>query len=392
MTKHYDIVVVGGGIHGVGVAQAAAAQGYQTMLLEQNELASGTSSRSSKLIHGGLRYLENGQFTLVKECLNERRILLRIAPDIVKLQAFYIPIYKNTQRRPWQIVLGLSLYAFLNKLEKSGHFHRLPKASWAQLDDISTDNLQSVLCYYDAQTDDALLTRAVMKSAQNLGAELAMPAVLESAEIGEKSCIINYQINGTQHSCETKALVNAAGPWVNHVLKKISPQQKPQAIDLVQGTHIIVSGTLSKGCYYMEAPQDKRAVFAMPWQGNTLVGTTETVFSEEDPKNVQAKDFEIDYLWQTLCHYFPSYRGQRNKLISCFAGLRVLPAGDNKNFNKPRETILLTNRPQQPRLLSIYGGKLTAYRATAEAVMKRLQTSLPQAKCNGDTKNISLHL
>jgi len=390
MTKNYDVVIIGGGIHGVGVAQAAAAQGYRTMLLEQNQLASGTSSRSSKLIHGGLRYLESAQFSLVNECLNERRILLRIAPNIVKLQRFYIPIYKDTQRRPWQIFFGLSLYALLNKLKRSGYFHRLEKKSWAGLDGITSKNLQAVFCYYDAQTDDAELTHAVMASAQQLGAELIMPASFSSAEITDKNCIVNYRYKDTEISCKTRVLVNATGPWINHALKKISPTQKPQAINLVQGTHIIVTGKPNKGCYYMEAPDDKRAVFAMPWKGDTLIGTTETLFSENDPAQAHPIDFEIDYLWRTLCHYFPAYEGQRHKLISSFSGLRVLPADDTRNFNKPRETILLTDRKHQPRLLSIYGGKLTAYRATAEDVMKRLETSLPKKKYTGNTQQISL--
>ena len=174
MAESYDLVIIGGGIHGAGIAQAAAARGLSVMVLEQSGIASGTSSRSSKLIHGGLRYLESGQFALVRECLHERTLLLKLAPQLVKLKSFYIPVYRDTTRRPWLLHLGLSLYALLGGLHPAVRFCRVPQSRWRNLDGLDTAQLEAVFQYNDAQTDDAALTRAVMRSAQQLGAQLKM--------------------------------------------------------------------------------------------------------------------------------------------------------------------------------------------------------------------------
>ena len=175
--KEYDVIVVGGGIHGAGVLQAAAAAGYSALLIEKRALASGTSSRSSKLIHGGLRYLESGQFALVRENLHEREVHLRIAAELVELKPFFIPIYSDTRRRPWQLQIGLSLYALLGGFRPGTRFGQGAEARMAaSLDGLDTASLEAVIRYHDAQTDDAALTRAVVESARSLGGELAMPA------------------------------------------------------------------------------------------------------------------------------------------------------------------------------------------------------------------------
>jgi len=161
MVAYYDLVIVGGGIHGAGVAQAASAKGLSVMVLEQTGIASGTSSRSSKLIHGGLRYLESGEFSLVREWLQERALLLKLAPHLVELKHFYIPVYRNTTRRPWLLSIGLSLYALQGGLHPATRFRRVPQKHWDKLDGLETAELEAVFQYNDAQTDDAALTRAV---------------------------------------------------------------------------------------------------------------------------------------------------------------------------------------------------------------------------------------
>jgi len=284
--RHYDVVVVGGGINGVGVAQAAAAAGHSVLLLEKRALANGTSSRSSKLIHGGLRYLESWEFALVREGLRERSLLLRLAPDIVTLRPFYIPVFRHTRRRPWLVRTGLSLYALLGRLSRDVRFRKVPRARWDALDGLATDDLQAVYRYWDAQTDDGLLTAAVWKSASELGAELALPAEFVGAELNNEGCAVHYRTGPAEFSCQTRVLVNAAGPWVNGVLARIDPRPPQQPVDLVQGSHIEVTGQLKEGIYYVEVPRDGRAVFAMPWKNHTLVGTTETKF-RGDPDDVQ---------------------------------------------------------------------------------------------------------
>jgi len=389
-TKYYDIIVIGGGIHGVGVAQAAAARGYSTLVLEKTHLASGTSSRSSKLIHGGLRYLESAQLFLVRESIHERALLLKLAPELVKLRPFIIPIFNTSKRRPWQIRAGLSLYALIGGLRPSHRFSIIPRNLWHTLDGLRTDNLQAVFKYYDAQTDDAALTRAVMKSAMDLGAELSMQANFVSGDLRETGCVIHYKKNNKSFLCETSVLINAAGPWVNDVLDKISPSIDKIKIDLVQGSHILLKGRLIQGIYYIESPRDKRPVFVMPWQNKILVGTTERNYLG-NPAWVKTLDEEKHYLLETLANYFPGYntRDKRN-IVSSFAGLRVLPAVSEKFSKRSRETIFHTDRRIKPRVLSIYGGKLTTYRAVAEKVMRRLDGGLPDRTPIAKTDKLKL--
>ncbi len=385
-----DVLVIGAGIHGAGVAQAAAALGHRVVVLEQTAPGSGTSSRSSKLIHGGLRYLESAQFGLVRECLHERRVLLRIAPELVRLRPFHIPIYKDTRRRAWQIGVGLALYAALDGFSADSRFSRLARRDWARLDGLDTTGLQAVFRYYDAQTDDAALTRAVLRSAQTLGAQLEIPARVTRIERHAQGARVFYQSNDEERDCSARVLVNAAGPWVNQVLQTVVPTPVSLPVELVQGTHIVLPGSLAQGMYYLEAPVDGRAVFAMPWQDAVLVGTTETPYHGA-PEAVAPLPAELDYLLGTCAHYFPAYRGMtRADIRSAYAGLRVLPAQPGAAFGRPRETLLHTDDPDRPVMLTIYGGKLTAYRATAQKVMQRLAASLPEPRLRMDTATLPL--
>lgn len=391
----YDLVIVGGGIHGAGVAQAAAAAGYKALVVEKDKLASGTSSRSSKLIHGGLRYLESGEFSLVRECLQERDRLLTLAPDLVQLKPFYVPIYKNTRRRPWQLYIGLSLYWLLSGCSYTGRFRKLPQSEWQQLDGLKTTDLECVFEYWDGQTDDATLTRAVMQSALSLGAELHMPAQFLGARLDDQGCEVEYSYNNEQINCTARVLVNAAGPWAGQVLEQISPAPHKQAfcdVELVQGTHLLLPGALKKGMYYLEAPQDQRAIFIMQRGENILLGTTEKGYAG-DPDNVCPSVEEVDYLLDVLRHYFPDHLATTSdKILSSYAGLRVLPGGNDSPFSRAREIILAVDRDQQPRLLTIYGGKLTSYRIDAEKVINKLATSLPNQKPVADTRVLPLAL
>ena len=382
---HYDVVVIGAGIQGAAVAQASSAAGYKTLVLEQySEPARGTSSRSSKLIHGGLRYLESGQFALVRECLVERARLLRNAPHLVRLAPFHIPVYRETRRRPWKITAGLLLYSLISRKP----FHRIPRQQWQHLDGLRTEGLDAVFSYYDAQTDDALLTRAVLASAQSLGTEILYNATFKFCRIRSDGCSIDYSRNDQQISINTRCLVNATGPWVDQIAKLVTPEIPQPAVDLVQGTHIEIPGQVKRGMYYLEAPQDQRAVFVMPWKDHLLVGTTEADY-QGDPAGVKPLESEITYLLAVYNHYFNKTL-QPEDVINSFAGLRVLPHGDDKAFSRPRDTLILTDNENQPRVLSLYGGKLTAQRATAEDVLKKLLKTLPERKTISDTRSLRL--
>jgi glycerol-3-phosphate dehydrogenase len=377
--EHFDVAIIGGGIHGAGVAQAAAAAGYRALLLERRHWAAATSQQSSKLIHGGLRYLESAQLQLVYHSLHERQLLLRNAPELVKPVRFFIPVYRQTRRRPWQIRAGLSLYALLSGLSPLGRFRALPRREWPALGALRQQDLQAVFQYWDAQTDDAALTRAVVASAGTLQAHCVECSELLSAEArAGGGYVLNIDSNGARWHCTTTALVNAAGPWVNDVLARCAQPQRP--LSWVQGSHILLPAADLPGIFYVEAIGDGRAVFVMPWRNHTLVGTTEL---EVDKPQAQPSQAEIDYLLATLRHYFPEHP---QTLQGSFAGVRVLPTGGGKPFSRARESLL----EQSAGVISIFGGKLTTYRHTAEEVMALLRPLLGARAARADTRTLAL--
>lgn len=389
MRNGFDVTVIGGGIHGAGIAQASAAYGLRTLLLEKNTVGSGTSSRSTKLIHGGLRYLESWQFGVVRECLHEREILQKIAPNLVQLKPFYIPLYTQSSRSKWEIQAGLTMYRMLGNFTSSTRFHKVAPQQWRTLDGLKIDQLKQVFQYYDAQTDDLALTRAVIDSAKALGCVVREHATFSAARKNHQGFEVSYEHQRSSTIVQTKVLVNASGPWVNDVLSRINTNKPAVPIELVQGTHIILNGQTPTGLYYVEAPSDRRAVFITPWKHSILVGTTETPF-QGDPSSVQPQDEEVDYLLETYNFYFPKQQKRKSDVETAFAGLRVLPV-DQTGFNqRSRETVLLQDTQQAPKLISVYGGKLTAYRLQAEKVLALIAQSLPLHGPTNITARITL--
>ena len=370
----HDILVIGAGIHGLGVLQAAAAAGMSALALEARAIAAGTSSRSSKLIHGGLRYLESGQLRLVRESLREREILLAIAPELVHLVPFTIPIYTDTSRGATTIRAGLGLYALLAGLGREARFRVVPRSEWVQLDGLSTDGLRKVFQYHDGQTDDAALCRAVARSAIELGAQLECPAELLRVERHEDSLCVDYRRGQEERRVHVRALVNAAGPWAAPLLERVQPALPAGArreVELVAGAHVEFPGRLAGGCYYTEAA-DRRAVFVMPWKEHTLVGTTETPYVG-DPARIEPTPAELAYLRATFLRHFPARAAEP---LRAWSGLRVLPRGPGSAFGRPREVELACDDDERPRLVTIFGGKLTGYRATAQKVLSLLRARL----------------
>jgi glycerol-3-phosphate dehydrogenase len=367
--EFYDVVVIGGGIQGCGVAQATQSCGFTTLLLEKEDWAWATSSRSSKLIHGGLRYLQTGQFSLVKECLDERAWMLRKLPNLVKTNWFVIPFYKDSHYRRWQIHLGLWIYYALTGFAKQGRFRRIRKKAWGSIPGLNRENLEMVFAYQDAQTDDYLLTLAVKDSALRYGASCLNKARFISASRQGEDYRINFEYQGEIFTVNTHMVINATGPWVNKTLSAFSPQPRMRQYDFVQGTHIVISEKLDRKCFYLESPSDGRAVFVMPWRDKTLVGTTETLFDGE-PDAVEPLPEEIDYLMEVVRHYFPD---QPLTFESAFSGLRVLPqSGALPSFLQSRDVLL----DVEDGLITICGGKLTAWRATAERVLREIEKQL----------------
>jgi glycerol-3-phosphate dehydrogenase len=390
VSDSFDLVVIGAGIHGTGIAQAAAAAGHSVLLLEQTAVAAGSSSRSSKLIHGGLRYLETGQFALVRESLHERALMLRLAPTLVHTQRFYIPVYTHTRRRPWQLRVGLSLYAVLSGFRRESRFGTVPRRDWNLLDGLDMRGLQAVFWYQDGQTDDRALTQAVLRSAEGLGAKFLCPASFQSAQLSEDGVTVSVLYGERVTEYRARVLINAAGPWAQAVAHRISPAIPVPPLESVQGAHLRLNASLERGIYYLESPRDGRAVFVMPWKGQLLVGTTESRF-HGDPATVAASPAEIHYLLGVLRHYFPRWRPPTDpELIESFAGLRVLPAGTGHAFHRSRETQLILDRSMRPRVLSIYGGKLTTWRAVSHRALGQIAGSLPRRRPIARTDRLSL--
>lgn len=376
MSTDFDVLVVGAGIQGAGAAEALAKAGYRVVILEQLGIATATSSRSSKLIHGGLRYLESGQFQLVYECLRERRWLLENKPQLVRMVPFYIPVYQHSKRPAWMVRLGLMLYALLSGVTSGySRFRAVRKRDWEKLSGLNCEDLVAVYRYYDAQTDDAALTRNVVESAMMEGAQLICPGSLVGAEVTQTGVRVDYVADGQLNTLRTRALVNCSGPWVANTNARCTPAAPLPPIDLVAGTHIQLPLSLGEKIFYVEA-EDGRAVFVMPWLGETLVGTTERSYYG-DPLDVQPTMEEESYLLRTVQRYFPQTRAlQVHDISDSFAGLRVLPQMDKSPFARPRETLICCDNEKLPRILAVAGGKLTSYRATARKIVRKLRPTL----------------
>jgi glycerol-3-phosphate dehydrogenase len=319
--------------------------------------------------------------------LREREILLRVAPRLVRLVPFFIPVYGDTSRPAWKVRAGLTLYAALGGFDRDDLFARVPRREWDALDGLETRDLRAVFRYSDGQTDDAALVRAVLASARELGAEILCPARFEAARRVDGGYVARVSTASSDVvEIRCGALVNAAGPWVADVQRRVEPRPPCFEVDLVAGTHVELEGTLERGIYYCEAPRDRRAVFLMPWKGRLLVGTTETIH-RGDPAAVAPTPREIEYLVETLRRYMPS---RPARVLASWAGLRVLPRAPTDAFSRPRDATLTVDVASDPRLVAIWNGKLTGYRATAEKVLAELRPTLPPRARKADTATLAL--
>ncbi|BAJ03547.1 FAD-dependent oxidoreductase [Shewanella violacea] len=386
-----DLVIIGGGINGAGIAQCASAAGYSVLLLEKGAIGGQTSANSSKLIHGGLRYLETGQISLVRNSLSERRALLRLAPHLVKAVPFYIPVYDTSQRNQWAIRAGLTAYSVLSELDPLGRFTSLPAVEWSNIAGLKLQGLKAVFRYWDAQTDDKALTQAVMRSAQNLGAQVLTHAECDAIVHTPDYCDVSYLHQDNLVIQRASCVINAAGPWVNDVIDSLAPPMAKESVDLVQGSHLLLDIPALEGILYLESCFDNRVVFVMPWKGKTLLGTTETLLQELDGKPESTRE-EIYYLLGIYKHYFPalgSVEQLEGLIIDTFCGVRVLPKRDGSSFHRPRE-ILLKTSVTHPRLMTLYGGKLTTYRTTSKEVVQWVESKLGKRMSIADLDTLAI--
>jgi glycerol-3-phosphate dehydrogenase len=380
--SRYDVVIIGGGINGAGIARDAAMRGLKVLLIEKGELGCATTSASTRLIHGGLRYLEHFEFGLVRESLREREILLTIAPDLVKPLAIVIPIYKQSKRGRLTIRAGMTLYDLLS-WGKSLPRHRMLSRTetierWPGL---NPEGLVGSALYYDAQVEfPERLVLANVQSAQEFGAEVLTHTRVTS--------LTGSGVEFGGQLVEASVIINAAGPWVDFVLER-APVKSPKLIGGTKGSHIIVPGFpgAPANAIYLEARSDGRPVFIIPWNRQYLIGTTDVRF-EGDPDEVRCEDWEIDYLLSETNLAIPEARLTRDNILSTYSGVRPLPYRNSTRRHFIRE------HPQLPNLLSIVGGKLTTYRSLAEEcvdlIFRKLKKHSPP--CRTAVKSLEFKL
>jgi len=369
-----DVLVIGAGINGAAVARELARAGRRVIVAERSAPAAGTSGRSSKLIHGGLRYLEHGDFALVRESLAARRALLRDAPHLVRRTPFHIPVYADSRRGAWKLRAGLALYALCAGLGRADRFESLPREAWPLADGLEPRGLRAVLRYHDAQTDDAALTRWVLDDALAHGATLRCPWEVTVIALEPDGVRISGAGSAGPATLSVRCVVNAAGPWVARVAARVAPSLPPLAVDLVKGSHIELAPRPLAGVYYLESPDDGRPLFVMPWQGRVLVGTTEVPCDDARLDGPRPSAAEIAYLQRAVARRFPAWsRDGGLEPVAAWAGIRVLPRAAGALNARSRELALAVDREQRPRFVSLLGGKLTTHAATATRVVERLE-------------------
>jgi glycerol-3-phosphate dehydrogenase len=347
--NQFDVIVIGAGINGAGIARDAAMRGLKVLLIDKGDIGSGTSSASTRLIHGGLRYLEHFEFGLVRESLRERETLLRIAPHLVRPLPIVIPIYKQSRRGPLTIRAGMIVYDLLS-FKKSLPRHRMlsRRQTLEQLPGLNPEGLVGSALYYDAQVEFA--------------ERLVLENVLAASEYGAE--VHTYAPVTRNQLALASVIVNASGPWVDYVLDEI---ESPKLIGGTRGSHIVVApfAGAPSNAIYLEAESDKRPFFIIPWNGNYLIGTTDVRF-EDDPDEVRSELWEIDYLLAETNRAFPEARLTRDDVLYTYSGVRPLPVAGEKDEQGITRRHFIREHPRMSNLLSIVGGKLTTYRSLAE--------------------------
>lgn len=398
----FDLLVIGGGITGVAVARDAAMRGIRTALVEKEDFASGTSGRSSRLIHGGIRYLEYYQFKLVFESCCERRVLRQIAPRLVRPLPFLYPLYRGQKPPPWKLRLGLTLYDVL------GLFRNVQRHTWLASPEvherepiISQRDLLGAARFYDAQTDDARLTLTIARSAHLQGATLvnhAQVVDLITARGNVAGARVVDQREGREFEVQARVVINATGVWGERVLT-MDDASREGMLQPTKGIHLVIPRhrLCTRHAVVFDSPCDGRHVFLIPWGDFALIGTTDTVF-RGDLDRPSASSEDAAYLLEAVDHAFRDAQIGREDIISTFAGLRPLAAGPGKAGNPVQDTSDTYGRSREHQiaqsasgLITILGGKLTTHRLMAEQAVDRVQQRLSADFRSGPGRECRTH-
>lgn len=384
--QRFDLIVIGGGITGAGVLRDATLRGLKTLLIEKSDFASGTSSKSSKLVHGGLRYLKQLEFALTRESCQERNLLTRLNPHLVKPIPFVFPVYDGDKDGMLAIRTGMWIYEALSGFQNHERHRMLNVAkTLEEVPDLNPSGLKGSAYYFDAAVDDVRLTLETIKSAVSRGGTALnyAPVVgflydqhkkVNGVTIEDRLTGIRYQTNG-------RVILNATGVWVDEV-RELDACHRPD-VRPSKGIHIVVpaSRIRQKATLAFTAVQDRRLMFAIPWGDVTLIGTTDTFF-DGSPDDPASSNVDVDYVLKATNHVFPNANLTEADLVSTFAGLRPLiapPDGQADAGKVSREHQIFEDTSG---LLSIAGGKLTTYRRMAAELVDRAIKHLPSEQRN----------
>jgi len=373
MPDMYDIFIIGGGINGAGIARDASGRGLKVFLAEKGKVGSATSSWSSKLIHGGLRYLENYEFKLVAESLREREVITQIAPTITKPIPFVIPHSKKL-RSKLLIRLGLFLY------DNLGGKTKIPKSSKINFNKKYKNILQSKFVegfqYYDVQVDDKKLVEMNIEDSKKMGATIIEDTKVINAKRNNNSWDVTLDNN---EIIKSKILINAAGPWINETVNNVLKINAKKSIRLVRGSHIITKKLYSEEVAFTLQNDDNRIVFVIPYKEEfSLIGTTEV--DVNTPDNPTISDDEKIYLINTINNHFVKQISQED-IVDTYSGIRPLIEDFKEASKVTRDYVFdLNTQNSKSPLLNIYGGKLTTYRKLSEKVIEELSPYLPNTK------------
>jgi len=359
--KRKRVAVIGGGINGAGIAWELARRDYDVSLFERGECGWQTSSRSTKMIHGGLRYLEHLQFDVVRESLRDREWLLEHAPDLVKPLEIVLPIYEDSPRSRIEIRAGLVLYDLLAGRKNIHRHHKLSRDEIAAQGPLVRDGLRGGFTYWDAQTDDYELVRTVIRSAAAEGAKICEHTPVDTLSRRGRQWIV--QTPRTEEPFEL--VVNAAGPWMNEFLAANRIRAR-YVLSLIRGSHLVLTRRVSEVGFLLQSIGDQRVFFVLPWKRTTLVGTTEVVH-DHSLDDVQPSADEVAYLVERYNRYFREPIGAAD-IQSMFAGVRPLVGRATNPSALSRDSRIVRN----DNLVNVFGGKLTTFMSLARKVALRV--------------------
>ncbi|MBI1821270.1 MAG: glycerol-3-phosphate dehydrogenase [Nitrospirae bacterium] len=368
----FDLIIFGGGSLGAGIARDGAMRGLSVLLIEQKDFGWGTSSRTSKIIHGGIRYLEYGDLGLVFEALRERFILEKIASHLVHPLPFLIPVYKEGPRPLWKIRAGLFIYDVLSLFKNRQRYTVISREeTLKRVPALKPEKLLGSGVYYDSQMNDSRVVLENILDAKSYGATVLNYVKLEQFKIEGgvlKGALLKDQLTGQRVEVKGEFFVNATGPWVSQVAE-LTGEKNPVKVRMTQGTHIIVPQICRDYAIVVSPRDEKRIFFILPWDQHSLIGTTDIDY-QGDPGEVRPLKEEIEYLMDETNTFFPEVHLKEKEIISVFSGVRPLLDFPGVDPSSVTRKVKIVESPL--RMISIAGGKFTTYRNTAEKVIDRV--------------------